>query len=194
MITYYGTVLGAILSLPLTLWVVHKRKIPLFNRKGLSKEESLIIRGVTKEDWIFLAQYIPTSYFVYTLTSSILSMILGPSEPVNQIAVESLFEYIPVWLMFIMIVIVAPITEELLFRGLLLFPGDQLDTGWIRTSISAVLFGIVHTPTDFLSFYTYVGMGFIFSYASKRTQTIEAAMIYHFLNNLFGFLVIAALR
>src|SRR5699024_3242636 len=181
---FSGTVYGTLASLPITLLIVYWRKIPLFNRRQLTKEQSFIIRGLTKSDWKFLLKYIPTSFILYTLGQVILSQFLGASEPVNQLAVESLFDYIPLWQMFIMIVIVAPIAEELLFRGILLFPGDHLKTTWLRVLISAVLFGLVHNPTDLLSLYTYVGMGFIFSYASKRTETVEAAMVFHFLNNL----------
>ena len=105
-----------------------------------------------------------------------------------------MFDYVPMWQMFIMIVIVAPIAEELLFRGILLFPGNKRNTTWVRVVISALLFGLVHTPTDFLSFYTYVGMGFIFSYAAKKRGSVEVAIVYHFLNNLFGFIQILLLQ
>src|SRR5699024_7411808 len=98
--------------------------------------------------------------------------------------VESMFEYVPVWQMFLMIVIVAPIAEELLFRGMLLFSGDQREATWLRVCISSLAFGFVHTPTDLLSIYTYVGMGLIFSYAAKHTRTVEASIVYHCINNL----------
>lgn len=192
--TMRGTVLGAILSLPLTLLVIHLRKIPLLNRKGLSKEESFIIRGISKDDWKFLAKYIPISYVLYIAGSVFLTNILGESEPINQVAIESMFDYVPLWQMFIMIVIVAPIAEELLFRGILLFPGDKQNTTWLRLIISAVLFGLVHSPTDILSAYTYIGMGFIFSYAAKKRGSVEVAIVYHFANNLFGFVQILLFR
>ena len=193
LIPVYGTIYGTIISLPLTLWIIYKRKIPLFNRKQLTKNQSFILRGLSKEDWKFLLFYIPSSYTVYVLGENLLINLLGPSDPVNQIAVESMFEYVPVWQMFLMIVIVAPIAEELLFRGMLLFSGDQREATWLRVCISSLAFGFVHTPTDLLSIYTYVGMGLIFSYAAKHTQTVEASIVYHFLNNLLGFIVILAL-
>ena len=73
----YATVYGTILSLPLTLWVVYRQKIPLFNRRQLSKEESFIFRGMTKKDWKFLLVYIPTSYIVYLLGVWLLGISLG---------------------------------------------------------------------------------------------------------------------
>ena len=92
-----------------------------------------------------------------------------------------------------MIVIVAPIGEELLFRGLMLFPGDRLETSWLRVILSAILFGAIHGPTDIYSAYTYIGMGLIFAVASKYTRSVETGMIYHFLNNLVGFIAIMSL-
>lgn len=191
-ISVNGTVYGTLLSLPLTLLVVYLRKIPIFNRKQLSKEESFIIRGLTKEDWVFLVKYIPFSYVLYMIGSMIVAYLFGASEAANQIAVESLFDTIPIWVMFLMIVVVAPIVEELLFRGMFLFQGDRLNTTWARVLISAVLFGLIHGPSDIYTAYTYIGMGIMFSYASKRTQSVESAIVYHFLNNLVGFLVIVA--
>src|SRR5690625_3746314 len=188
------TVFGAIASLPLTLFIIHKRKIPLFNRKQLTKNESYLIRGVSKKDWKFLLIYIPISYIPYLIGQMVLINIFDPNAPVNQIAIESLFEYLPMWQLFLMIVVVAPITEELLFRGMVLFQGDTLEVTWTRVLISGLLFGIVHSPTDIFSLYTYVGMGLIFAYAVRKTQSIEVAIIYHFLNNFIGFIQILALR
>lgn len=189
-ISYQSAALGTILSLPLTLLVVYWRKIPLFNRRGLSREESFIIRGLTKEDWQFLVRYIPVSYVLYVIGSVVIINLFGEGDAVNQIVIEDMFGHVPLWQMFLMIVIVAPIVEELFFRGILLFRGNQLEATWLRTILSAVLFGLIHTPTSVYAVYTYVGMGFIFAYAAKRTNTVEASMVYHFLNNLLGFIVI----
>lgn len=192
-LAYFSAVFGTILSLPLTLLIVYLREIPLFNRKQLTEEESFIVRGLDKADWKFLVKYIPSSYVLFLLGNGLIVSIFGEGEAVNQLAVEGMFEYVPVWQMFIMIVLVAPIVEELLFRGLILFSGKQLETTWIRIIISAVLFGAIHSPTNIQSIYTYVGMGFIFSYAAKRTQSIEASIIYHFINNLIAFMAVLSL-
>lgn len=189
-ISINGSVYGILISLPLALLAVYWQKIPLLNRKGLSKEQSFILRGMDREDWLFLAKYIPSSYLLYIIGSILVGFFFGASEATNQVAIESLFNYVPIWVMFLMICVVAPIGEELFFRGMLLFRGNQLHTTWSRVILSAVLFGFVHSPNDVYTFYTYIGMGFIFSYAAKRTKSIEAAIVYHFINNFVGFLVI----
>lgn len=187
---YSASVFGTILSFPLTFIVIRKRKIPFFNRKQLSKEESFIIRGLTKEDWNFLLKYIPISFLLYNFGHGLIISVFGEGEALNQIAIESMFEYIPIWQIFLMTVVVAPIVEEILFRGLILFSKGRLETSWFRVILSALLFGLVHNPTNVSSFYSYVGMGFLFSYAGKRTKSLEAPMVYHFLNNLLGFVMI----
>lgn len=183
----FSAVFGTILSLPLTLLVVTQRKIPLFNRKQLNRQESFVVRGLDKEDWKFLVQYIPSSYILFLLGNELVTIIFGQAEAVNQLAIEEMFKSVPVWQLFIMIVVVAPVVEELLFRGLILFSGQELETTWLRVIISAILFGAIHNPTNIQSIYSYVGMGLIFSYAAKRTQSIEAPIIYHVLNNLLAF-------
>lgn len=189
-LVYYSGAFGTLLSLPLTLFVIKKRELPVFNRKQLSKEESFLIRGMTKKDWKFLVRYIPTSFLIYNLGNILIVSLFGEGEAINQIAVESMFNHVPLWTIFIMTVIVAPIVEEVLFRGMVLFSNGELETSWFRVILSSLLFGMVHSPTNIQSFYSYVGMGFLFSYAAKRTDTIEASMVYHFLNNLMAFLVI----
>lgn len=192
-ITINAAVYGTIISLPLSLLVIHWRKIPIFNRKQLSKSEWFLVPGLSKKDWSFLVKYIPISFVLYTTGNIMMNFLFGEMEAVNQDAIVLLFDYIPVWVMFIMIVIVAPIAEEVLFRGIMVFPGNKLDTTWLRVIISAVLFGLIHSPTDIQSLYTYVGMGVMFSYAAKKTQSVEAAIVYHFLNNLLAFSALLSL-
>lgn len=187
-LVYSAAVLGTVISLPLTLLVIYKNKIPFFNRKHLKKEESFLIRGLTKADWKFLLSYIPLSFLFFNIGYSLIVRFFGEGEALNQLAVESMFNYLPTWQIFLMTVIVAPIVEEVLFRGLILFSGGKQSPSWFRLIISSLLFGLVHSPTNIASLYTYVGMGFLFAYAAKRTNSLEAPIVYHFLNNLLGFI------
>ncbi|WP_018659961.1 CPBP family intramembrane glutamic endopeptidase [Allofustis seminis] len=179
-----------ILSFPLTLGMIYWLKIPLFNRKQLAPEESVLIPGLTKKDWKFLAFYIPISFLLYTAGQWVVTQFFGDINPINQQGVESIAQNIPLGVLFLMIVVVAPIVEELLFRGMIMFRQPLKEPTWLATLGSALLFSLVHTPTDIPSFYTYFTLGLVFSYAVKRTKSVEAGMIYHMLNNLLGFLMI----
>lgn len=181
-----------LLSLPVMLGVIYWRKIPLFNRKQLLPKESAFLPGLTKKDWKFLGVYIPVSYVLYRVGGILVEKWFGEGgTPVNQQAIEQMAQQTPLWVLFLMIVIVAPVVEELFFRAMIMFGKPKVEPGWFVTIISAVIFGLIHTPTDIPSAYAYIGMGLIFAIAAKKTNSVEASMVYHFLNNLLGFIAIA---
>lgn len=184
--TIVGTILGAVLITIVVIW----RKIPLFNRKQLSRNEWKIIPGLSKKDWIFLGWYIPVTYTLFIGGNILLSYIFGEAEAANQQTIEGMVGLAPVWALFLMIVIAAPIAEEVLFRGLILFRHNSLNASWISVVVSAFLFGLIHMPTDIPSAFSYIGMGFLFAFAAKHTRTVEAGIVYHMLNNLIAFIVL----
>lgn len=188
-----GFVIGSIISLPLLVWAIVARKIPLVNRKQVERERWFLFPGLEKKDWFFLAWYIPVSYILFTIGGIVIELIFGAGEAVNQEAIESMVGVIPNWALFVIIIIIAPVAEEWLFRGLVMFRHEKKEATWTATIISALIFGLVHTPTDISSFYSYVGLGLLFAYAAKHTKTVEAAIVYHLLNNILAFTVMMAL-
>lgn len=185
------TFIGFTGSLLLMTLVITIKRLPIMNRKQLSKNESAGIRGLTKDDWKFLAWFIPVSYVLFNIGGSILEIVMGGGELVNQEAVESLAVDMPLWMLFILIVIAAPITEEWLFRGVIFFKTDHNEVSWATVIITSILFGLIHVPTTVVAAYTYVGMGLLFGYAAKRTRSVEAAILFHLFNNLIGFIFLA---
>lgn len=179
-------------SLLLMALIIKVKKIPIMNRKRLKRQESAGIRGLTKEDWKFLAWFVPVSYVLFNIGGTILEIIMGGGELVNQEAVEALVVDTPLWMLFILIVIAAPIAEEWLFRGVIFFRKDHNEISWTTVIITSILFGLIHIPTTVVAAYTYIGMGVLFGYAAKRTKSVEAAIFFHFFNNLIGFIVLAA--
>lgn len=182
-----GTAIGAIISLPILIFIIIMRKVPLINRR----RKWFILPGLSGDDWLFLLWYIPVSLFIFGLGALGVEAIFGEAEAVNQQAIESMTDHIPLWAMFMMVIIVAPLAEEWLFRGLIMFRHPTNNVTWTATIVSAVIFGLVHTPTDIPSAYTYIGMGLMFGYAAKHTGSIEAAVVFHLINNLMGFIVLA---
>lgn len=88
------------------------------------------------------------------------------------------------WLIFLAGIVVAPLVEEIFFRGFL-FTGLRERYGWIAAAlISAALFAAVHLqpitmPPIFL-------MGLIFAYLYQRTESIWPAVLMHFMTNSVG--------
>ncbi|HEU5071707.1 MAG TPA: type II CAAX endopeptidase family protein [Verrucomicrobiae bacterium] len=92
--------------------------------------------------------------------------------------------------MFFTIVIVAPVMEELLFRGLILRGLLGRFRPWTAVLMSAMLFGLMHVnpwqmvPTFFL--------GWVFGWFYLRTGSLWPCVAAHALNNLLFLVVISA--
>ncbi len=89
---------------------------------------------------------------------------------------------------FIMVVILAPILEELIFRGLIL--RGMLNakiSPWVAIIISSLLFGIAHlNPWQFLG----AGMiGLALGFIYWRTQSLWLVIFLHALNNFIAFVI-----
>ena len=120
-----------------------------------------------------------------------------PNDPsVNQQIATDLTLSQPLF-SFFAVVIFAPLTEELIFRGMLaryLFPKqDNSKQTLIFLLVSSLLFALVHfpgTPQQFLV-YGSLGLSLGLAYVSKGGLAYSIAL--HALNNLIGFLMILML-
>lgn len=91
------------------------------------------------------------------------------------------------WKVFIAVALVAPVVEEMFFRGLIL--KGYLKHYSVRKSliISALLFGIAHfNPWQFV---TAIIIGIAIGWFYERTDSIVPSVYAHALNNSMGFIV-----
>lgn len=87
-------------------------------------------------------------------------------------------------------VILAPLTEEWLFRGLLFRRLWLLDAPAAAYLMPALIFAAIHfNPTGLL---TYLWLGVVFAHAYRLTGRLWVAMLVHFGNNAFTFAVLLA--
>jgi membrane protease YdiL (CAAX protease family) len=88
------------------------------------------------------------------------------------------------FLIFVAGIVIAPLVEEIFFRGFV-FTGLREKYGWVAAAlISAALFAVVHLqPLTMLPIFL---MGLIFAYLYQRTESIWPAMIMHFATNTLG--------
>ena len=120
-----------------------------------------------------------------------------PNDPsVNQQLLEELTHNQSLF-SFFMVVVFAPLTEELTFRGMLaryVFPQqDNVKQTVLFLLVSTVLFALVHFPTTPQQFLVYgsLGLSLRLAYISKGGLAYSIAL--HALNNLIGFLMILML-
>lgn len=141
------------------------------------------IKEVVKIFSITILFYIPVALIVNLITGN---------ESTNQ----SLIKEIPLWITAILAVIIAPISEEILFRGFLrkIFKNDI-----VFIIISGIIFGIIHCmyAEENLLMYLYIlpysvmGAGFAKLYA--RTNNIYTNIIIHFIWNFIAMLAMIVL-
>ena len=97
---------------------------------------------------------------------------------------QTLHQINPIYLFFY-VVLLSPIMEEYLFRGLIFL--KAFNGTWIGLALSGLAFGIAHTPTNFLDLMLYVGSGLILGYITSKTEHLETSVAIHATNNLIAY-------
>lgn len=89
-----------------------------------------------------------------------------------------------VWTL-VLVVIAAPIFEEILFRGRLYGLLRTKTSPLVSVMLSALLFGVLHLQPSVMAEGLLVGI--VFSYAYLRTKSIVAPIILHMCNNALAY-------
>ena len=120
-----------------------------------------------------------------------------PNDPsVNQQTAIDLTLSQPLF-SFFAVVIFAPLTEELIFRGMLaryLFPKqDNSKQTLIFLLISSIIFALIHFPGTLQQFLVYASLGLSLGLAYVSRKGLLYSISLHALNNLVSFLMILML-
>lgn len=143
-----------------------------------------------------LESKIKTSFKIYLATW--LSLILfdllisflipNYSQPMNQQLIEVLVDQQNTIIMFVTLVVIAPISEEIIFRGLIMrgmFPKYPI-IGFI---VSTVFFALAHSPGNSIDFIVYFILSVGLTYVYWRTREIKYPIIIHMVQNFISFIV-----
>lgn len=168
------TLLSGILTL-FILWLFFKiRKKKLYQEAGICRFDKkmilpLIVCGVA------------LSFF----TSFVLSVLPIP-ESVLESYVEksSLVGGGALWLRILSIVVVAPLAEEVIFRGLVLSRLKCVMPRGLAVVITGLIFGIMHGQIVWMA-YAFVS-GVIFAVVAEKTRSVGCAIVLHMAFNLVG--------
>ena len=128
---------------------------------------------------------------------SIVVQFFLPNDPsVNQQTATDLTLTQPLF-SFFATVIFAPLTEELIFRGMLaryLFPKqDSSKQTLLFLLVSSLIFALIHFPGDVQQFFVYFSLGFSLGLAYISRKGLVYSISLHALNNLVSFLMILML-
>lgn len=158
----------------------------LFYYKDLVKEAK-IYKESFKESFLTGLKYYFLGLMIMIISNIIITYIIKDVSA-NENAVRNILYDAPI-LTMINIVIIAPFTEELLFRKSLM---PLFKNKWIFALISALLFGGAHLIAglsafrliDLLFLIPYGSLGFAFALANSDTKTTYTSISVHALHNL----------
>lgn len=119
----------------------------------------------------------------------ILRFFTSTTTSVNQSAVTTLTNQYPA-IMIVMTVLVGPLTEELLFRGLV-FTSIRKHSRLLAYLVSAFLFGFIHVMdsvlggnfSEMIQMIPYAVMGLVFCYMYESTNNIFGSVFAHMAQN-----------
>jgi len=121
--------------------------------------------------------------YVFILLHNAILFVLGVDTQGDQII--RIFDELksPVWFALV-VVIFAPVVEEIFFRGFL-FQGFRRRYGWVAAAlISSAVFAAAHLdPVSFIP--TFI-LGGVLAYVYHRSNSVWPGIILHFLVNAFG--------
>lgn len=133
---------------------------------------------------------------VFTLNIGIgylMEHVLHIDNTQNQAMIEAMFEHQWLWpFLFISIVIIAPIVEELLYRHVIIHELSKKIGNIPATLLSIILFAGIHImyATSIYEALPYVMMGTVFSVVYLMSgKNLAVAILLHAFNNAIGFIL-----
>ena len=130
--------------------------------------------------------------FASNLFGSALLRLMNESTTSNQSTINNLVQNSSLISSFFLLVLIAPICEEILCRGIIpkkIFRGKE-KLGYL---LGAVVFALLHTPTNLPSLLIYGGMSTVLTWTAYRTERLEMSILLHMIVNGIAFCLLALL-
>jgi len=144
--------------------------------------------------WRFILWVLAALVFLSVSVTIIFALVswLVPSFDANQtqdVALQYGSGGVGLWLSFTAAVIIAPIVEELYFRGLILPVLMRRFGTFFGIFITSLLFALLHFQANVV-LYTFV-LAILLAVVRLRLKSVIPSMLLHGLNNLIAFSIIA---
>ncbi len=150
--------------------------------KDRLKRDFKLLKENYKAYLSFIAPRLCLTAVMFVIANLICIFITESATSVNQSIVESM----PLWFLFPMTIIWAPVVEELVFRGTF---RRYLKNKTLFIIVSGILFGSIHAISE-ASLFTavivaipYMILGGSFAYMNSKTNNVTTSMISHALWN-----------
>jgi membrane protease YdiL (CAAX protease family) len=132
--------------------------------------------------WIFISLFLTyTANFITLIVTSVINVVRG--EDVGQVDLSSNGTPLSIISTIMGFVILAPLIEEILFRGIIYRHIAQFG-GWLPVIFSGIIFGLFHMNFPQILFASVLGTCTAFLFA--KTKSIIPAIILHLSLNTIG--------
>ena len=168
----------SILVLAIFLYGAHKSKLLDL------KSKLLTINDLPRIVLSYLA------IFVGNLIGGIMLQLLNQTTTSNQQILNNIFSESSLIAMFFLVVLIAPICEEIICRGIIptkLFQGYE-KVGYV---LGWLLFLLAHVPSNFPSFLIYGWMSAVLTWTAYTTRRLEMSIAIHMVLNSISFILLA---
>ena len=168
----------SILVIAIFLYGAHKSKLLVF------KPKLLTIADVPR----IVLSYL--TIFVGNLVGGIWLQLINQATTSNQQIINNLVSESTLIGSFFIIVLIAPICEEIICRGIIptkLFQGYE-KLGYV---IGWFLFLLAHVPSNLPSFLIYGWMSAVLTWTAYRTRRLELSILVHMVLNSISFILLA---
>lgn len=125
---------------------------------------------------LFVVFMILNLALVKILKSSGLIVSLNIKEEINEIIIVHGF-----WIAFLFVVVLVPIYEEIIFRGIVLSSVEKHLGFWKANVIQAILFALVHQNFTLFLFYLFFALGI--GLIVKKSKGLLVGILFHAGNN-----------
>ena len=187
--TYICSILGELLFIIILVFVYYK---------DLCKEFNIFINKFRDNFGICFKHYISGVLLMFTFNLMIVSFVKDIA--LNEAQVRELLFSHTAYMLF-SIVVLAPITEELVFRKSI---STIVKNKWLYALISGLLFGGAHIMTNVLSgvfalsdllfIIPYGSFGFMFALMDNKTNTTFSSIMMHSIHNLLNGMLLLQLH
>ena len=168
----------SILVIAIFLYGAHKSKLLVF------KPKLLTISDVPR----IVLSYL--TIFVGNLVGGIWLQLINQTTTSNQQIINNLVSESTLIGSFFLLVLIAPICEEIICRGIIptkLFQGYE-KLGYV---IGWFLFLLAHRPSNLPSFLIYGWMSAVLTWTAYRTRRLELSILVHMVLNSISFILLA---
>ena len=175
-----GLLVSALSLLVLLIFIIGARKSQLASF-GLSFFKAKDLARLALSYLVILA---------FNILGVVLLRLMNETTTSNQSNINDLVQNSSLISSFFLLVLIAPICEEILCRGIVpkkIFRGKE-NLGFV---VGTIVFALLHQPSNLPSLLIYGGMSIVLSWTAYKTQRLEMSILLHMIVNGVAFCLLA---